>query len=472
MLFTSFTYVAFLVLVIPLLRTTRGAWRERVILGASFVYYAAWDVRFVPLLVALGVFTFGAARRISAARGAEPRPRFTGAGWPIAAILVLLAAFKYTRMVVELGNWLLPLKLPLPSVVLPLGISFFTFECISYLLDVERGTKEILPLRRFMLFPAYWPHMVAGPILRIKELAPELENLRTASWRETLSGVDRVVIGLVKKVVIADSLATFVDQGFAAPAGTTSCLDGWALATGFALQIFFDFSGYSDIAIGVSRMVGIRLPENFNLPYHAASPSEFWNRWHMTLSRWIRDYLFFPLNLRAGKRIWLRYVYLVAVMTLVGLWHGAGPGFILWGTWHGLLMVGHRVVQPLAGRFADRPRAAVEGLGRLASLALIVAAWIPFRAPSLAVAGGMLRAMFTLRGLRPAYSVNDYLLVGACVAGYWLVGPAVERHAQSEASALSPSGWRFWVRAPVYALAVAFVFMFDRSNVAFIYFQF
>ncbi len=469
MLFTSFTYLAFLLLVIPAVRLSRGLWRERVILAASFVFYAAWDVRFLLVLLGIGLFTYWAARRITAAREAGRKP---GAGWAIAAILLVLSAFKYTRMLVELANWLFPLRLPLPAIVLPLGISFFTFECVSYLLDVQRGAKELLPLRRFLLFPAYWPHMVAGPILRIKELAPELEPLRTASWLETLAGVDRVVIGLCKKVVLADSLASFVDQGFGAPAGATSAIDGWALATAFALQIFFDFSGYSDIAIGVSRMVGIRLPENFNLPYHAASPSDFWNRWHMTLSRWIRDYLFFPLNLRAGKRIWLRYVYLVAVMTLVGLWHGAGPGFVLWGAWHGLLMVAHRVVAPRFSNLDDRPRAAVEQLGRLVSLALIVAGWVPFRAATLAQAAGMLRAMFTLRGLRPAYSVNDYLLVALCVLGYFTVIPAIERHAQQEPDAID---WRralFWLRAPAYAVAIELLFMFDRSNVAFIYFQF
>jgi alginate O-acetyltransferase complex protein AlgI len=471
MLFTSFTYIAFILLAVPLVRATTGVWRERVLLAASFVYYSAWDVRMSAVLIGIGALTYYAGRRI--AKGPK---RLALVVAPIAFILVVLSVFKYTGMLAELANLALPpsAELTIPKIVLPLGISFFTFECISYLLDVYRGEKELLPLRRFLLFPAYWPHLVAGPILRIKELGPQLENPRRPSWGETLSGVDRLFIGLFKKVVLADSLATFVDQGFAAPAGANSAVDSWALAIGFALQIYLDFSAYTDIAIGVSRMIGITLPENFNLPYHADSPSDFWNRWHMTLSRWIRDYLFFPLNMRAGKRIWLRYVYLVLVMTLVGLWHGAGPGFILWGAWHGVLMVSQRVLSQRVGRLDDTPRRVLEWIGRLAGLALIVAGWVLFRAPSLAQAGAMLRAMFTLRGLSPAYSVNDYLLILFCMALYFFVAPAVERHTHRDPRSVdwSKSRWTFWLRAPAYAAAVQLLFMFDKSNVSFIYFQF
>lgn len=472
MLFTSFTYILFLCLVIPLVRSTEGVWRERVLLGASLVYYAAWDVRFVALLLALGVFTHAAGHRIAAARKSGTKPRFGNATAPVVAILLVLAAFKYTRWLMELQNALGGTQFTLPKIILPLGISFFTFECVSYLLDVQKGGAELTPLRRFLLFPAYFPHLVAGPILRIKEFAPELDKLRRATWLETLAGIDRIVIGLLKKVVLADSLALFVDQGFSASPGRVGALDAWALTISFALQIFFDFSGYSDIAIGVSRMVGIRLPENFNLPYHAESPSDFWNRWHMTLSRWVRDYLFFPLNMRAGKRVWLRYVFLVLVMSFVGLWHGAGVGFVIWGAWHGVLMVLHRVAQRRVGHLEDGPRIPLERVGRVVSLVLLVAAWVPFRAPTLAAATAMLRAMFTLRGFRPAYSINDYLFALACLAGYVVLVPRVERFVQRDPETHEVNGRTFWLRAPLYALAVQFLFMFDRSNIAFIYFQF
>lgn len=468
MLFTSLTYLVFLCLVVPLVRLTRGIWRERVLLGASFVFYAAWDVRFLAVLLGIGLFTFWAGRRV-----AQGKKRFALVAWPIAVILLVLSVFKYAGMLVELANLALPesLRLPLPAIILPLGISFFTFECISYLIDLHQGAKELLPLRRFLLFPAFWPHMVAGPILRIKDFAPQLEKLRDATASDVVYGVDRIFVGLAKKVLLADSLGSFVEQGFPA-GGANSAVDCWALAVAFGLQIFFDFSAYTDIAVGAARMVGISLPENFNLPYHADSPTDFWNRWHMTLSRWIRDYLFFPLNMKAGRRIWLRYVYLVLAMTLVGLWHGAGLGFILWGTWHGLLMVGHRMLQKPLGNLPDRLLPVAGWIGRLATLALVTGGWVLFRGQSVRQSGAMLWHMLTVKGLRPAYSVNDYLLVLLAVILYFALGPAVQRHTTRDPSTDDPRRWTFWLRPAIYAATIALLFMFDRSNVAFIYFQF
>lgn len=468
MLFTSLTYLLFLCIVVPLVRATRGVWRERVLLGASFVFYAAWDVRFLIVLLGIGLFTFWAGRRV--ARGDK---RFALVAWPIAAILLVLGVFKYSGMFVEVLNIALPqtMRLTLPSIILPLGISFFTFECISYLIDLHQGAKEMLPLRRFLLFPAFWPHMVAGPILRIKEFAPQLEELRDARASDVLYGIDRFFVGLAKKVLLANSLGAFVERGFPA-GGLNSALDSWALAVAFGLQIYFDFSAYTDMAIGAARMVGIKLPENFNLPYHASSPTDFWSRWHMTLSRWIRDYLFFPLNMKAGRRIWLRYVYLVLAMTLVGLWHGAGLGFILWGTWHGLLMVGHRILQGPARDLPERFQVVAGWIGRVATLALVNAGWVLFRGQSVGQSGAMLWNMFTVRGLKPAYSVNDYLLVAFAVLLYYALSPALQRLTTRDPAMSDPRRWTFWLRPFVYAVTIMALFMFDRSNVAFIYFQF
>ena len=472
MVFTSFTYFLFLLLAVPLVWATRGVWRERVLLVASFVFYAAWDVRFVPVLVGLGALTYVAGRRIARARvAALKRPALVA--WPIVAILLVLGIFKYSAWVVESVNGLLgaSLQLPVPSVLLPLGISFYTFECISYLLDVYKGTAELRPFRRFLLFPAFWPHLVAGPILRIKEFGPQLESMSRPPGRELLAGFDRVLIGMCKKVVLADNLAGIVDATFASAAGNSS-VDNWLGAIAFGLQIYFDFSAYSDIAIGCARMVGIRFPENFDLPYHASSPSEFWNRWHMTLSRWIRDYVFFPLNMRAGRRTWLRYAYLVLVMTLVGLWHGAGAGFVLWGTWHGLLMVGHRVLQTRTTMLPPTVARALRVLGRLASLALITAGWVLFRAPTLGEAGAMLKSMLTLSRFTPVFSVNDYLLVLFCVGVYFLLSPLEKRFVSRDPSGVDYGRWMFYLRPLAYANSIQLLFMFDRSNVGFIYFQF
>lgn len=469
MAFTSYTYLLFLFVAVILCRITRGVTREHVLLGASLVFYAAWDPRFLLVLLAIGVFTYWAGGRIARQRGTLSR-----LVWPVVAILLALSVFKYTGMLAELVNLALPSgsALTVPSLVLPLGISFFTFECISYLIDLYKGGKELMPLRRFLLFPAFWPHMVAGPILRLKEFAPQLENPRQPTSADMLAGFDRLLVGLAKKLVLANSIAPFVDQGFANGAVANSALDNWILALAFGLQIYFDFSSYSDIAIGSARLVGIQFPENFNLPYHARSPTDFWNRWHMTLSRWIRDYLFFPLNLRAGKRVWLRYVYLVLVMSLVGLWHGAGLAFILWGTWHGLLMVGHRLIQGTSQRLPAWAGKASEILGWAVTLALVNAGWILFRSPTIAQAGRMLRSMFTVRGVTPAFGVNDYLMILFCIFAYLVLEPLAKKLFDRDPNAVDYSRWTFWLRPLGYAGALQLIFMFDRSNVAFIYFQF
>jgi alginate O-acetyltransferase complex protein AlgI len=468
MSFTSYSYLLFLAAAAILVRLTSGKTRENVLLGASLVFYAAWDIRYLAVLIPIGVFTYFAGHAV-----ARDRKSLAVLVWPIAVILVVLGVFKYSGMVAELLNLALPAprRLSLPSLILPLGISFFTFECISYLLDLHKGGKELLPLRRFLLFPAFWAHMVAGPILRIKEFVPQLDKLESAPSRDVLLGIDRIMIGFAKKLIVANSLASFVDLGFAG-AGGNSALDNWVFAFAFGLQVYFDFSSYTDIAIGSAKMVGFTFPENFNLPYHASTPTDFWNRWHMTLSRWIRDYLFFPLNLRAGKRIWLRYVTLVVVMTLVGLWHGAGILFILWGTWHGVLLVGHRLVQ---GKIRDLPtplRVALAFAGRAVTMILITAAWILFRAPTVRQAGQMLGSMVRLRGLKPAYSVNDYILVLFASAVYLGLEPLFKRHVDRDPAKIDYAHWTFWLRPVTYGIALWLIFMWDRSNVGFIYFQF
>ena len=262
----------------------------------------------------------------------------------------------------------------------------------------------------------------------------------------------------------------FVDQAFSGGGSTNSSLDNWVAAVAFGLQVYFDFSAYSDMAIGSATLVGIRLPENFDSPYRSRSPSEFWGRWHMTLSRWIRDYLFFPLNLRAGRRIWLRYVYLVGVMAMVGLWHGAAMTFVLWGVWHGLLMVAHRLIEK---RIPSAVPAWFSNLaGWAVTFAFVQAGWIFFRAPSLGQSLRMIASMATLQSLKPAYGINDYMLVLFGVVFCLAVEPRIRAFLVRDPNELNLRRWTFWLRPAVYAMGVQFIFMFDRANVAFIYFQF
>jgi alginate O-acetyltransferase complex protein AlgI len=466
--FTSYSYLIFLTLSVLVARVaTRPIVRDYVLLALSFVFYATWDARYLVVLLAIGIFTFLAGKWVARSRG-----KLSVLAVPVAAILLVLAGFKYTALAVEALNLGLPVsnKLTVPSIVLPLGISFFTFECISYLLDVYKGAQQLTPLRRFLLFPAFWPHMVAGPILRLKEFAPQLEQVRRATLPESLQALDRILLGWVKKLVFANTLAGVVDQGFANGSVSNSSVDNWLVAVAFGLQIYFDFSAYSDIAIGSAKLVGIDFPENFNLPYHARSPTEFWTRWHMTLSRWIRDYLFFPLNIWAGKRLWLRYVLLVSVMALVGLWHGAGLCFVLWGAWHGLLMVSHRLVEK---RIPDWvPGWARSGCGLLLTFSSVQAGWILFRSPDIAQAARMLQSLVVPRGLSISFGINDCLLVAVSLVTYFVAEPALRPLLTRNPNDVDYSRWTFWLRPVVYALSLQCIFMFDRSNVAFIYFQF
>ncbi len=465
--FTSYTYLVFLTLAVIAARRVKSLTaRDYLLLALSFIFYASWDVRYLFVLLAIGTFTFFAGKWVARSRG---KPRILAV--PVAAILLVLAGFKYTGLLVEALNLGLPAanRLALPAIVLPLGISFFTFECVSYLLDVYRGAAQLTPLRRFLLFPAFFPHMVAGPILRLKEFAPQLDKLRTPTLAESLQAIDRILLGWVKKLVLANTLAGIVDQGFSNGAVANSAVDNWLVAIAFGLQIYFDFSAYSDIAIGSAKLFGIDFPENFNSPYHSRSPSEFWTRWHMTLSRWIRDYLFFPLNLWAGRRLWLRYALLVAVMSLVGLWHGAGLCFVLWGTWHGMLMVCHRLLDKRVGWLPD---SAQRAIGLTLTFLSVQAGWVLFRSPSVAQAWLMLSSMATPRSLTLSFGINDCLLVVASLTAYFVLDPFVRRLVTRDPNAVNYAKWSFWARPAIYAVAVQSIFMFDRSNVAFIYFQF
>jgi alginate O-acetyltransferase complex protein AlgI len=281
----------------------------------------------------------------------------------------------------------------------------------------------------------------------------------------------------VQKNLLANTLGGLIDEGFIPTAAlTNSTVDNWFLAIGFGLQIYFDFASYSNMAIGAAQLMGIKLPENFRHPYHAGTPPEFWTRWHMTLSRWIRDYLFFPINAKyAGARLPL-YASLIGIMGLVGLWHGAGWGFIVWGLLHGVYLVLFRIWDSLV---TNRPRLKASAAARLAwrafTLVAVTAAWVPFRAGTLGQAGRMLGSMFGRPRLDVSYGVNSYLIV-ALIAGYAAIEPWLSARwdallAKSEAG--NRDLWlRYALRPVLYAIGLFLFLIFDDQDRAFIYFQF
>ncbi|MEJ7824198.1 MAG: MBOAT family protein [Solirubrobacteraceae bacterium] len=426
-----FSAAVFLLLFLP--ATLVAHWlaparaRVPILLVASYVFYLSWNPIYGLLLAGSTVVNFTIARAIPGS--ARPRALLAIG---VAANLLVLGSFKYVGFFSEGAASLLD-WLGLAGtgsydglqILLPLAISFFTFEMISVLIDVYRGDVRVGGFLVFATYKAYFPKLIAGPITRYRELAPQLLAPRALSFERFQSGLMLFTLGLAKKLAIADNLAIPANRVFGDPGAQTPEYVAIGVVA-FGLQIFFDFSAYSDMARGASRMLGLELPVNFRFPYGSSSPSEFWRRWHITLSRWLRDYLYIPLGgNRAGRA--RTYRNLVITMTLGGLWHGAGLQFLVWGAIHGLLLA---VSHALRGR-VQRPSEALHLLGGLVTLSAVFFAWIFFRADSLGEAADVIDR---LAELPAALSVPEAVagIAGACalvLANRWL--PRLEAPARA-----------------------------------------
>jgi alginate O-acetyltransferase complex protein AlgI len=427
MLFSSYAFLfAFLPVVLAGWWGLRSrAARLAFLTLASWVFYGWWDWRFVPLLVALTVLNFVAGLAIARAGDAARRKSLLVAA--IAIDVAVLGYFKYAGFFVEsldgLGSAVgLGGTVGGIDVLLPIGISFYTFISIAYVVDVyRRAIEPTRSLLEYATFVGGFPHVIAGPILRFGDVSERLRRPASALTSSlAMVGLFFLVCGLFKKVVIADRLAPSVDLLFADP-DRLGLVTAWAAAIGYSLQLYFDFSGYSDMAVGIAWLLGFRYPQNFDSPYKATSLTDFWTRWHMTLSRWLRDYLFFPLARRyatgssrgAGRRERLgTYACLFLTMAIAGLWHGAAWTFVVWGAMHGLVLAserGYRDLRRLGGRRApvvSRFRKAVQ---RAATFGFVVAAFVVFRSPSLPAAGDVLAAMLGLNGIESGESLEALL---------------------------------------------------------------
>lgn len=473
MAFNSYSYILLLVPTVAIYWQLPHAWRVHYVIAVSLLYYASWYPAYTPLPVVVCAVTFLCGRRI--ARGGDDRKRWLKLG--IAFGLVVLSVFKYREFLFD--TFLRPLAVPVGTLglILPLGISFYVFESISYLLDSHQGRIKKPVFKDVLLFVSFWPHLMAGPIVRFRELLPQFATERRFDARMALRGLDRIVLGLLQKNLLANTVGGLVEEGFLpAAAATNSSIDNWALAVGFGLQIYFDFASYSNMAIGAAHLLGISLPENFRHPYHAATPPEFWSRWHMTLSRWIRDYLFFPINAKyAGAPLPL-YVSLIAIMGLVGLWHGAGWGFVVWGLLHGIYLVLYRVWERFSAKRERLATAWPARLGwRVFTVTAVMAAWIPFRAQTLAQSATMLRSMFLRPSFHVSFGVNSYLLIaliGAYALAEPLIGAGLARLDAATTSGVRLIVARHLIPACLYALALFLFLCFDDQDRQFIYFQF
>ncbi|WP_317205831.1 MBOAT family O-acyltransferase [Janthinobacterium sp.] len=395
MLFNSFTFIFLFLplsaaLYFALARRSHSAAAASLAL-ASLLFYGWWSVRYVPLLLASIGFNYWAGWRMGRAAPAIKRRWLVLA---VAANLLLLAYFKYADFLIAGVNALASARWPALHVILPIGISFFTFTQIAFLVDTYQGKVKECRFLHYLLFVTYFPHLIAGPVLHHKEMMPQFA--RAASYRPSARnlavGLTIFAIGLAKKVLIADNLAGHANFLFDKGA-TPELLLAWGGVLAYAFQLYFDFSAYSDMAIGVSRLFGIRLPLNFNSPYKATNMIEFWRRWHMSLSRFLRDYLYVPLG-GSRKGTPRRYLNLMLTMLLGGLWHGAGWNFVVWGALHGAYLSLNHAWIGLAQRigFPRQARAWACVSGPL-TFAAVCYAWVFFRAPDFARASQIVLGM-------------------------------------------------------------------------------
>jgi alginate O-acetyltransferase complex protein AlgI len=420
-LFTTVDFAVFFTTVLALswLVPAFGTRWKLLVLLASYVFYSWWDWRFSGLLAASTALNQAAAEAIARSRSASTRR--TVLGLAVAAGLATLGFFKYagffaSSLANALGHLGLGAPLPLLQVVLPVGISFFTFQAISYVVDVYRGTTEPASRLDFAVYLAFFPHVVAGPIVRAREFIPQLRRSAAEPRLDGGRALCLILGGLFKKVVVAGFLATaIVDPVFGAP-GAHSRLEVLAAVYAYAVQIWADFSGYTDIAIGCALLLGIRFPANFNAPYTATSLQDFWHRWHMTLSRWLRDYLYVPLGGSRGSRLFTAR-NLMLTMLLGGLWHGAAWTFVVWGGIHGAFLVAERRLRGRTPRFDP---AVNRALARLLTFHVVCLAWIFFRADSVGTAFTVLGRLVTGGGPAPLLTLPVLLAVAAGIGVQYL----------------------------------------------------
>ncbi len=449
--------------------------KNAVLVALSLVFYAWGGLMYVPLVLVSALANYGFGLALSRLPGGGTRERKLVLAAAVTFDLAILAWFKYAGFLNDNLTFLtgghIGRNVALSQIYLPLGISFFTFHAISYVVDIYRGTSQARknPLEVILYF-VFFPQLIAGPIIRYKDVAGQLSR-RVVTLGGFAYGVRRFVAGLAKKVLIANTLGACVDHVFATPAADVSRALAWFALAAYTLQIYFDFSGYSDMAIGLARMFGFRFLENFDFPYVARSVREFWQRWHISLSRWFRDYLYVPLG---GNRVepWRVYVNLVIVFFLCGLWHGAKWTFVVWGLIHGLFLVLERVG-------AMRRFTATPIVRHVYVLGVVTLAWVFFRADSFAYALAYLRALVVQApspklGFWGAANHETALAFAiGCVLATPLVASRVERAFRESASWWRPPFARVAVPAALGILFVACVTKIAAGTYnPFIYFRF
>lgn len=471
MVFSSAIFIfAFLPAFLAIYYLSPNRLRNLVITLGSWFFYAWWRVDFLALLILVTLWNYSMAIIIHRAEAERTRLRAMWVG--VGVNLLALAYFKYFNFGVDAANQMITAMggepLSFAHVILPIGISFFVFQSISYLVDVWR--RDVEPARSFIdlaAFKAIFPQLIAGPVLRYKDLDDQF-RARTHTWEKFGEGTWRFIQGLAMKVLIADSVAPVADRAFAL--ADPSMADAWLGALAYTAQLFFDFAGYSSMAIGLGLMMGFRFIENFNHPYASLSITEFWRRWHISLSTWLRDYLYIPLGgnrkgeLKTYRNLWL-------TMVIGGFWHGANWTFLGWGILHGTTMA----IERRFGGDKNNPRLWPRGLNWLMTMLIVIVGWVMFRAHDIGTAFDFYRAMVGANGLglseQFAWSLRASELAFIALA-YVVVAFGIARVRGVKLPQLVPNGG--WAHASV--LGLLFVLTVSRLSAnsfsPFLYFQF
>lgn len=488
MVFNSVTFLLFLILVVSLYWILKSSIRLWMLLIASCIFYGFWRWEFLGIMFISALTDYFTALEI----GKTPIENKKRRKWLLAVTLIinlgLLVFFKYLYFLTINVNTFFNLtgvvyQLPLYYIILPFGISFYTFETISYTLDVYRGL--IKPERKFIhyaLFVTFFPKLVAGPIQRASELMDQLKSKPVFDINYLIIGGKRILVGLFLKVVLADNISPFVDEGFSMDISSLTAIDIWTLAFLFGFQIYFDFSAYSHIAIGSAQLMGIKIPENFNFPYMAHSFKDFWKRWHISLSSWIRDYLYLPLagikvvkttgeggigeGLESTRKI-NKSRALFFTWAIMGFWHGANWTFVLWGIMHASFIFIERKLQSVRDHF---PLFANTIVGWGITILFVMLSWIPFRADSLSTTFKMFEkllqpARYTSIGMRENIYLITFLLLILFLTYYFITEYMKEIWVKFPIVS-------FWFSILKYAFIFVMVFTFLRPISQFIYFQF
>jgi alginate O-acetyltransferase complex protein AlgI len=464
MLFNSFVFLLlFLPITYVVFWTLRSAESRYVWLTITgYVFYGYWDPRFCLLMAFSTAVSYTAG--LGFLRWSDPRRRRLLLIIPITADLAILGFFKYANFLMnsfgKVLNWAgAGVSIPHWTIILPIGISFYTFHTITYIVDSYRGV--IKPTRNIFEFSAYvslFSQLVAGPIVRFRQIEEDLERLGQADRTRWLGlGVSFFVLGLLEKVVVADTLAFFVDRDLA-QYQLLSTSGAWLSMLGYSFQLYFDFAGYSDMAIGLGYMFGLRIPINFNSPYKALDPSDFWRRWHISLSSCLRDYLYIPLGgNRRGERT--AYRNLILTMLIGGLWHGANWTFVVWGAYHGCLLAAYRRFGALWDRLPRQLR-------QVSMFLLALFGWVLFRSPDFGMAAHLFATMLTPTPGLAVEGLAPYTLVLLLAGGWAMAGPnAQEMHAD-----WTPS--RIRVVGLAAAAGAALAVLLGSGSSPFLYFQF